>query len=260
MIAVFSGTGNSMHVARLLQERLGDEIVELPCDVDTPADGRLIWVFPIYSWGLPPVVKKCMANAAPGGGLPAFMVATCGDDIGRADRHWAKQAEARGYCAMGAFSVQMPNTYVLMKGFDVDPLELAKQKIKDSTPRVQIIADAIRTACDTGIPAPNDVVPGSFAAIKSGIIYPWFKRFAMSPDPFFADSHCCGCGVCARNCPLENITMTESHPEWGKNCTLCLRCYHICPTHAVCYTTATRGKGQFRLMLSELNSKSDRGQ
>lgn len=258
MIAVFSGTGNSMRVARLLHKELGDAITILPDSISTPTDGRLIWVFPIYSWGLPPVIHRAISSVADGNGCPTFMVATCGDDIGRADRQWAKAVAKRGYRPMGVFSVQMPNTYVLMKGFDVDSDSLAEAKIAAAPDRVRVISEAIRRATESGEPAPADVISGRFAGIKTGIIYPWFRRYAMSPEPFFADDRCVSCGLCAQSCPLGNITMSgNGRPSWGKDCTLCLRCYHICPTHAVCYSTATRGKGQSRLMLSELHAETD---
>ncbi|MDE6300581.1 MAG: EFR1 family ferrodoxin [Muribaculaceae bacterium] len=258
MIAVFSGTGNSLRVARLLQKELGDAIVMLPGEIPYPADGRLIWVFPIYSWGLPPVVLDAIASSPEGRDTQTFMVATCGDDIGRADRRWAKAVRKRGWCPAGAFSVQMPNTYVLMKGFDVDSPELAQAKVTAAPARVAAIAAAIRQATESGRPASTDVVSGSFAAIKTGVIYPWFRRYAMSPEPFFADDRCIGCGLCARSCPLHNITMTQTgRPDWGDRCTLCLRCYHVCPAHAVCYTTATRGKGQSRLLIADLLSELD---
>lgn len=67
----------------------------------------------------------------------------------------------------------------------------------------------------------------------------------MSPKPFRHTEKCTSCGLCSRSCPMENIAMKPGGPEWGKHCALCLRCYHICPTHAVAYGKATDGKGQY---------------
>lgn len=39
--------------------------------------------------------------------------------------------------------------------------------------------------------------------------------------------------------------MKERRPVWGKNCTACLACYHVCPQHAVQYGKKTKGKGHY---------------
>ena len=94
MIIYFSGTGNSRHVASLLQHRMKGEVVKIDAkSIDTAStthlspdnDEPLIWVFPIYSWGVPPVVVKYMSTI--NGDLARhkhYMVCTCGDDIGLA--------------------------------------------------------------------------------------------------------------------------------------------------------------------------------
>ena len=258
MIICFSGTGNSLYVANELSARLGDDIVTLPVDKPgeiRPADGRIIWVFPVYSWGIPPVLKKWISRLnIPGAHkLPHFAVMTCGDDVGKTDETWRTALSRRGWIGRDTFSVQMPNTYVMMKGFDVDPIEVAQQKIEASGSRIDHIAEMLLKIISNFNPENdvyiNDLVRGRFAGIKTGIIYPLFKRFAMSPKPFFANEECISCGICAQSCPMGNIKMVDGRPQWSDNCAFCLRCYHICPRHAVSYTNATAGKGQSRLLI-----------
>ena len=135
----------------------------------------------------------------------------------------------------------MPNTYVLMKGFDVDAPEVAQSKLDASDDAIGRIAAQILAE------TPGDItVRLGWSRVKSGIIYPWFIRYAMSPRPFHSTEGCISCGLCARSCPMDNIVMNSGgRPEWHDSCALCLRCYHVCPRHAVAYGKATSGKGQY---------------
>ncbi len=249
MIFCFSGTGNSLLVARELAKRLGHEIVMLEKAALSRPAGRLyeladgedaIWVFPIYCWGVPPVVRRFIRKVklkTPG---PAshWMIATCGDDIGRADDQWRQGIGRRGWNPRGAFSVAMPNTYVCMKGFEVDAPEVERRKLDAMPARIDEIVNEIRRGFQE-----SDVVRGDHAWLKTVAVYPLFRAFCMSPKPFRCDGEkCAGCGNCAKSCPLDNITMKEGRPEWGPVCALCLRCFHGCPARAVDYGTATVGK------------------
>lgn len=254
MIAVFSGTGNSLWVARRLAAATGDTLYILPLGHDVPAPQaarRVIWVFPVYSWGVPPAVYAIIKDIDIEGAdrCEHFAVMTCGDDAGYADRMWTRMIERRGWRAAGAWTVQMPNTYVLMKGFDVDPADVAAAKLRDAAPRTDAVAAAILGRKPGDKPA-ADVLRGRFARIKTGVIYPWFVRHAMSPRPFHSLDSCVGCGLCASTCPMGNINMDGRRPRWADRCALCLRCYHICPSHAVAYARATDGKGQWRGLIT----------
>ncbi len=251
MIIVFSGTGNSLLVARRLQERLGGELVTLEGERLTAPEHTLltvapgepvVWVMPVYSWGVPQAVEAFMRlvrfKGAPQS--PHFLVMTCGDDIGYADNCWRKIAGRRGWWPRGSFTVAMPNTYVLLKGFDTDSPEVAQGKLDAMPARVDAVAAAIGRGFDG-----DDVTRGSWAWVKTALLRPLFNIFLTSPKPFGCDpAKCTSCGLCARECPMENITMTDGRPQWGNRCALCLRCYHGCPSHAVAYGEATRGKGQ----------------
>lgn len=250
MIALFSGTGNSLAVARQISASLGDDIVLMaPGTLLTPGAERIIWVFPVYSWGLPPVVDDFIKAQPSLAGRPHYCVLTCGDDVGQADLRWHRAVRRRGATDIRACrSVQMPNTYVCMKGFDIDAPALAQSKMDAALPAVDgICRDIAAGATDT------KVTRGAFAWIKSAVIYPWFRRRCMSPRRFRTTDGCTACGLCARSCPLGNITMDgapdDRSPAWHDRCTLCLRCYHICPHHAVHYGAATLHKGRKRVKL-----------
>lgn len=253
MIIFFSGTGNSHFVAERLAELLDDNaILELkgemlfdPLNCKVIAEGkRIIWVFPTYSWGVPPVIVRFIKEATIAGAetLSHFMVTTCGDDIGETALQWRKLIKQRKWMSATAYSVIMPNTYVLMKGFDVDSTEISHQKLDNAPVSIKEIAEDIKLGGTHDI-----LIKGSWPKLKSKIIYPYFKRFCMSPKPFKSNGRCIGCGKCASACPMENITMENGQPLWHGRCALCLRCYHICPGDAVEYGNATKDKGQYFL-------------
>lgn len=251
MILCFSGTGNSRLVARQLQGHLGGEVVELSGQrllqpwtevLEVPAGEPVVWVCPVYSWGLPPVVAKFIRRSKIKGAHEArhFLVCTCGDDVGCADNRWRKLVGRRGWSPRGAFSVMMPNTYVCMTGFDTDSPGVAAEKIAAMPGRVEEIVKKIR-----GDFAESDVVRGRYAWLKTWVVYPLFRVTCMSPGPFRATEACTACGLCARSCPMDNISMADGCPVWGRDCAMCLRCYHQCPAHAIAYGKETAGKGQY---------------
>ena len=256
MILYFSGTGNSRQVAMTLSGILGDKAMEMTPDMRhgkriPTTDNRVIWVFPIYSWGVPPYVDEVIKGSGISNGnatLTHHAVVTCGDDCGLADRMWRKAIRSRGWTDGTVQSVRMPNNYVAMKGFDVDSKELEAEKLAAFPVRIAHAADTIVKSELNGDKT-TDIVHGSYAWIKTRVIYPWFIRHAMNPGRFSVTDSCISCGKCARTCPLGNISMDGenggSRPKWGNDCAGCLGCYHICPTHAIDYANATRGKGQY---------------
>ena len=250
MIFYFSGTGNSKHVAEYLATMLGERLVAIGEAVAegnysyTLARGEMVgWVFPTYSWGPAPIAARFAMRVQLQGydaDTYCFMVTTCGDEVGETVQMFGK---ALGNIRLNAaFSVQMPNNYILLPSFDVDSKELERSKIEASAARINTIAHAIAHRSET-----IDVVVGTWRRLKSRLIYPLFRRFAMSDKAFAANADVCTrCGLCARVCPANNITLgCNELPKWHGNCTMCLSCIHRCPVRAIEYGKATRSKGRY---------------
>ena len=254
MIYVFSGTGNTVAVARELERLLTTDLHEFTADelrnpesaVLSTSDSTIVWMFPTYSWGVPPVVRAIIAKAKLRFDASATHVAvtTCGDDVGCLATQWRGDMKRRGIEAGAVYSVEMPNTYVMMKGFDTDSPELAARKMEAMPARAKVIADAI--ASGNTRPGNDSVVAGSFGWLKTHIVYPWFTRRMMSPTGFRVRTEACiSCGKCVNVCPMDNVTFdAHRHPVWGDQCAFCTACYHVCPRHAVEWRKATLTKRQ----------------
>ena len=129
MIICFSGTGNSRAVARELSRYITGETVEVEkgllldpasCVIEVPENEAVVWVMPVYSWGIPPVMErfimKMKMKCAPT--TDHFLVLTCGDDTGYADNQWRRLVGRRGWNPrrFEFFGARMPNTYVSDEG------------------------------------------------------------------------------------------------------------------------------------------------
>lgn len=249
MILYFSGTGNSAHVAKLLGDNLKEECIRI---TDCPASrigfsgSSLGIVFPVYSWGVPPVLLDYIARLGErfvedASATHIWMVAVCGDETALAPEMLKNALAIRGLVLRGGWSVQMPNNYVLLPGFDVDPASVEKHKLDTCDDAIIEIAKKICVH-----QWEEAYQRGSLPWLKSKLIYPIFKKYGIYPSRWRSDDRCTRCGLCMAACPVSNITRnSDGKPCWHSNCTSCLACYHICHTHAINYGSATRKKGHY---------------
>jgi len=240
MILYFSGTGNTRRVARKLAEQTRDKA----CPVTRCArlDGDVLGlVFPIYAWALPKIFERELRRLLPScKARYIYMVCTCGDDIGRADRRLERLLNKYGCRLNAAVSLQMPETYVALPGFRLDTPEKAKQKIEEAARCLTHTVPRLLRREEF-----REVVPGRCAWAKSYVLSPLFYYFFVGDKAFHSLDTCNGCGTCVRQCPVGNITLAAGRPHWNGRCTGCLACYHHCPRNAIQLGKRTRGKGRY---------------
>lgn len=250
MICYFSGSGNSQLVAaemaRLTQDSL-NAVVDLPSKLRADTLGL---VFPVHAWGMPKIMEAYLTRLELDT-LPSYVyiVCTCGDDVGLTDRLAEKLLRKKGLQLDAVWSIQMPNTYVGLPGFDVDTQEVAAAKMEKVPQRLDAIARKV-VSRTSGI---RDVVPGGLPWFKSHVLRPLFHKCLTGDHQFRVSGKCNGCGHCSKICPLHNIILKEGHPHWSGNCTDCLGCYHHCPQHAILYGPWSKGKGQKQKLSQEID-------
>lgn len=245
MIYYYSGTGNTRYCASVLARALGEETRFIPAKGETPlpeAWAAVGFMFPIYSWGVPPIVLDFIESlpAESLEGRYVWAACTCGDEAGTAMRVLRSHLECKGAEVAALFSIIMPNDYVLLPGFSVDPQEVEQRKLAEAPQRLGMIARAIGER-RTGI---YDVHEGSVPRLRS-LVWPLFKRWGVNPRRWHADAaKCVGCSLCVSACPVGNVSLDEErHPVWGNRCLSCCACFHTCPQRAIDYGHFTSGKG-----------------
>ena len=247
MIFYYSGCGNSRFIAQSIAEALGETLIFIPeaqragkFEYDLAEDEMLGFVYPIYSWRPPHLVDEFVGQMTVNG-KPSYVwtAVTCGDNAGETESIFRKTLADRGLELNAAYCFRMPNTYVNFMGMGVDKPEVADEKIAKAKRKLPKVIELIKAKATF-----SDMIKGGLPRFKSNVIGKSFYKWA-SDEPFFSTDACIGCGLCAKVCPLQNITLVDGRPVWHGNCNTCDACYHYCPKHAIQYGKKTKGKGQY---------------
>ena len=246
MIFYFTGTGNSLYIAKRIAEATGDSIISINNKIkqnDTQpiyTENRLIFVVPTYGWRIPRIVEQWIQAVQFTGAKKAWFVMDCGGEIGNAAKYIRRLCGQKGFTYMGTAPVVMPENYIAM--FNTPESAEAKQIIEQAGP---VIDSAAQNIVNDGVfPQPRNNLYDRF---MSYAVNPIFYRLIVKADAFYAGGQCVGCGKCAELCPLNNITLKGGKPVWGKNCTHCMACICRCPVEAIEYGKKSAGKPRYHL-------------
>ena len=244
MILYFSGTGNSKYVAKRIADALGDEIVNLNDRIkagDTSpfeTGERVIIVTPTYAWRIPRVVRDWLLKTELHGAKQAWIVMTCGSEIGNADRYNRKFCTEKSVACMGTAQIVMPENYIAM--FSAPQADEAQEIVSKAEPDIDRAIAAIQRN-QSFAPTQNNL----YDRFMSGPVNPIFYKCFVKADAFAVSSACIGCGQCAKRCPMNNITLKDSKPVWGRNCTHCMACICYCPKEAIEYGKKSVGQPRY---------------
>ena len=244
MIFYFSGTGNSKYVAQRIADALGDALVNLndrikASDTSSVETGeRVIIVTPTYAWRIPRVVRDWLLKTELRGAKQAWFVMTCGSEIGNADKYNRDLCVEKGLVCMGTAQIVMPENYIAM--FSAPQADEAREIVAKAELNIDRAIAAIR-AGECFAPTRNNL----YDRFMSGPVNLIFYKFCVKADAFTVSDTCIGCEQCAKRCPMNNVTLKDGKPVWGRNCTHCMACICYCPVSAIEYGKKSVGQPRY---------------
>ncbi len=246
MILYYTGTGNSRHLARILAEKLGDELVSAAEMIREGRSGAFHsekpWVFvcPTYGWQIPHIFRDFIRTASFSGSREAWFVMNCGSEIGDAARGIRALCDEKGFHFRGVMQINMPENYIAMVSA---PAAAAAEEIIQKA-EVQAADAAGIIAAGQDFPT---VKPRLLDKLYSGPINAFFYKFCIGDKKFYATDCCISCGKCVESCLLHNISLEQGRPAWHGSCTHCMACISRCPTEAIEYGKHSVGLRRYYL-------------
>jgi Pyruvate/2-oxoacid:ferredoxin oxidoreductase delta subunit len=232
----FSGSGNSLAVARSLERPLQAKLVAVGSSDHPGAETPIVgFVFPVYDFKAPKVVEELVGRMPLLEHTHVFAVCTYGLAAGQSLRRLDKILRARAGSLMAGFAVRMPHNGI---GSHAAGPSQDRVLIDKWNQRVDAVAGIITSRMN----GPVETTSAALSFLRPDVLakIPLVVRFlfrimtkGIGSLALIADHHCDGCGICARVCPVRNIEIDKGKPVWGDRCAVCFGCLHWCPREAI---------------------------
>ena len=266
----FSGTGNTLLVAREMSSAFAEAGVDVALsrmETTDPAavrpDRTIGIACPVACQGTYPLVWSFVEGLPPVDGAGAFLVDTLAGRSGGIVGPMRRIVERKGYTPLGAREIIMPSNLFCRKPKDArtrrsagevaqdammpsDALCKPVEDERDVRKRQEGLAAARRFAADlmagTADWAPWSVSQGMLRWTSTCAPTRWLlhRMIRLRAD----EGACTRCGLCARLCPVGNITVDDAPPVFADKCQACMRCFSFCPTGAI--RIGKRDLGRYR--------------
>ncbi len=229
---VFSGTGNTLLVVQEMKkvfEAHGWETQRFRMEQTLPAgvalDRTLGLAFPVAAQATYPLVWRFCEGLPRAEGTPVFMVDTLMMYSGGVVGPLRTLVVHKGYKPIGAREICMPNNlYPTSASAERNAARVSHGMAKARRYAEDLIAGKTHWG---RIP----VLPDLMRFFANGP-WTWWVSRAVGKRLRVDEARCTRCGLCARLCPVDNITMRDL-PVHDDHCQQCMRCISFCPTEAI---------------------------
>lgn len=242
----FTGTGNSLAIARSIADRLSDTIVVpmIKRDAHTyisEETEKIGLIYPIYINTVPRVVVTFIKDVKLIPGTYVFAIATHGGNPGMSGLYLDKVLKK---CKMNLDSyheIEMINN--TPKGVAPKPLMRLDWELDITTQKINKMLTDVNSSVENIVYKIKNKEMTTFQdlnSISKKMTYwlmnlMWYISGKSKPKlNFLLDECCIGCGLCEKICTTKRIKMNEDKPEWiNENCNFCYACFNYCPVQAI---------------------------
>ena len=253
----FSGTGNSLAIARDVAGKTGGRLISIPSLMDreslrVDADVMVV-VFPVQHSAPPLIAERFVRKLT--GLEDRYLVGICtyGDSPGLASEYLAKALESRGGNLAAGFAVHMPYNYITpsfaLRGF---LSSFVLQEISEfvNARRTGTFETGSRRSTRLSNWLGLEERLGKRVWLKvAGVVepteLPFLESRQLMDHGFHCDEKCNGCGVCSRICPARDIEMVDAKLAWHHRCEQCFACLQWCPEEAIQFRNGTSGRKRY---------------
>jgi len=247
-IYYFSGTGNSLNVAKELQKRIPEAklipIIGLADKETVTSSGETVgFVFPHYASSLPKLVRAFIEKLDLGSAGYLFAIATRGRTKTMAFVEIDEILREKDRRLDSFFVFTMPSgSEPLVQGYAdqiteerIHRLESEMLAKLDSIQRIVVDQETSRER-DTGAMPPSRFLLPFVPLIEfvSPLLISLGKLVESSFD-FYRDAKCTSCGVCENVCLAGKVQMVGGRPIWREavKCHGCFACLNFCPEESI---------------------------
>ncbi|MFX0106244.1 MAG: EFR1 family ferrodoxin [Candidatus Hodarchaeota archaeon] len=239
IIYYFTGTGNSLKIAKDLAKKLEDcEIIPIAkvWQMENPESTtkKVGFIFPLYWSGLPKIVHDFINKINLSNSNYIFTVITSTGDINEQPlQQLEKILKKKAKTLSAGFYVNMPNNYII--GFDIDSEDRQKELFEKAIKQVNSISEIVKNE-EENI---NQDIFQKDVSRSEGINKNFREKVNDSDKSFYIDDSCNNCGICEKVCPVSNIMLIDGIPQWQHRCQQCLACINFCPEKSIQFGTET---------------------
>jgi ferredoxin len=269
-IYYFSGTGNSLFVARDLVEKINGELISIPSVMEREMirlESDMIGIiFPVYHQGIPFIIRRFINKIDNLNDKYIFSICTYGDSPGISIKYLNEIIKSKGGKLAAGFSVNMPYNYItpsfvvknFFKSFKLREISIEKQQemFNNWKKKLKDIYEYIKAREEGEIETEAEVIENlvdlfnlreilqkvvwlKVAGFKGDKNIPFQESLQLMDYGFKSDEKCNNCGICSKICPVKNIIMDNGSPVWQHNCEQCFACLQWCPEEAIQFREGT---------------------
>ncbi|MGB6370501.1 MAG: EFR1 family ferrodoxin [Atribacterota bacterium] len=270
-IYYFSGTGNSLAVARDIAEKTNGKLISISAvmnkqSIKTDANSIGI-VFPAYLahlYGIPLIVERFIKKLEDIGSKYIFAVCTCGgfENFNGLPtlKNLSKIIESKGGKLSAEFSIKLPMNTLDYSHIPFPIDQNQETMFKNCKNKIEVICQCITNRKKSKYKIIKSLLNWLMTPIylmlqKLYLIE--LKKYSKEPEDtnlkyyelmpltdksIYADEKCNGCAICEKVCPIQNIKMIENKPVWQHHCEMCLACVEWCPKKAIHHCWRVEGK------------------